>query len=167
MGLPPGELQDRAEITDVLNRYASGIRVGDVDDLVSCFTEDAYLDYGHVTMRGADEVRQYFSRITTPEAPDDVESQWMNSGRLSTPVVTNVVIELDGSGAHCESMCLAIHVGYREGEGRVVVRGTRNVDEFARTAAGWRIRARRHEALWNFEVPGTLLVPQSDRNRDV
>ena len=153
------ELKDRAEIADVLNRYADGMRDSDVDRLVSCFTDDAHLDYGHVTLRGLDEVRQYFSRIASPMALDVGSPRMFDSRRVSTPVVTNVVIVLNGSVAHCESMCLAIHAGHRDGDVKIVVRGTRNIDEFARTAIGWQIHARRHETLWSFEVPGSLPEP--------
>jgi hypothetical protein len=151
-------LRDRGEIADVINRYAEGMRRPDVETLVSCFTDDAYLDYGHVTMRGAEEIRQYFTRISTPAPPDAPGPRMFDAGRISTPIMTNVLIELHGLEAHCESMCLAIHAGRRDGEGRVVIRGTRNVDEFARTATGWRIRTRKHEALWGFEVAGTPLA---------
>ncbi len=157
------ELKDRAGIADVLNRYADGMRVSDVNRLVSCFTDDALLDYGHVTLAGIDEVRQYFSRITTPPAPSDLDvenPQVFDSRTVSTAIVSNVMIVINGSEAHCESMCLAIHVGHRDGDVKIVVRGTRNVDEFARTTLGWQIHARRHEALWSFEVPGSLLAPQ-------
>jgi ketosteroid isomerase-like protein len=148
------DLRDRAEITDVLTRYADGMRLGDVEALVSCFTDDTFADYGHVTMRGAEEVREYFARISTPPPPDAAGPRMFDTGRISTPVITNVLIELHGDEAHCESMCLAIHAGRQDGEGRVVFRGTRNIDEFSKTAVGWRIAERRHETLWSFEVPG-------------
>ena len=160
-GNSTAELKDRSEIADVLNRYADGMRVCDMDRLVSCFTDDPFLDYGDVTLRGVDEVRQYFSRITSPPVLDVGNPKMFDSRRVSTPVVTNVVIVLNGSEAHCESMCLAIHAGHRDGDGKVVIRGTRNIDEFVRTAIGWKIHARRHETLWSFEVSGTLLAPSS------
>jgi hypothetical protein len=151
------ELRDRAEIAEVLNRYADGMRLADVDTLVSCFTEDAHLDYGHVKMQGAAEIRAYFARLSAPPASTS-GPRMFDSGRVSTPVMTNVAIEMRGSEAHCESMCLAIHAGYQDGDGKVVVRGTRNIDEFAHTAEGWQIRDRRHEALWSFEVAGTPIA---------
>ena len=55
-------------------------------------------------------------------------------------------------------MCLSSHVGYKQGEGKVIVRGTRNIDELVRTVSGWRIRRRVHPAVWAFEVPGAMLA---------
>lgn len=142
------QLHDRIEISDVLNRYADGIYCSDLEKLMSCFADDSFLDYGHSTMRGVQEIRRFFSSITERHARGEQ--------RLSTPVITNVTITLDGSEAHCESMCLAIHIFYGD-DTKVTVRGTRNIDDFIRTASGWKIRERRHEQLWSFETPGTYL----------
>jgi hypothetical protein len=125
--------------------------------VVSCFADDATIDHGHgQVVAGIDRIRQYFSGSAASNARRSVLT--FDEKLASTPVMSNVLIEVDGDTAHCESMCLAVHVGLRDGEGRVMVRGTRNVDDLVRTPSGWRIRRRVHPAVWAFEVPGTPLL---------
>jgi ketosteroid isomerase-like protein len=151
------ELEDRAEITDLVNRYGNGIRLGDVDQIVSCFADDAVVDHGHgQAVAGKEALLAYFDRDTTSAAARAVLT--FDQKVASTPVMSNVLIDLDGDTAHCESMCLAIHTGYKDGEGKVIVRGTRNIDDLIRTADGWKIQRRVHPAVWAFEVPGTPLT---------
>jgi hypothetical protein len=160
-------LLDRAEIGDLVNRYADGVRLGDADLILSCFAGDAFLDYGHVKMSGVDEMRPYFSQLAIRPVPASAPSSDAAGAEtstpsvqrmMSTPVMTNVVIDLAEDTAHCESMCLAIHAGYRDGEGTVTVRGSRNIDDLVRTAEGWRINRREHLVLWSFEAPATLMA---------
>jgi ketosteroid isomerase-like protein len=151
------ELEDRAEITDLVNRYGNGIRLGDAEQIVSCFADDAVVDHGHgQTVEGREALLAYFGHQTTSAAARSVLT--FDEKVASTPVMSNVLIDLDGDTAHCESMCLAIHTGYQDGQGKVIVRGTRNIDDLVRTADGWKIRRRVHPAVWAFEVPGTPLA---------
>jgi ketosteroid isomerase-like protein len=151
------ELEDRAAITDIVNRYGEGVRTDDVDLVASCFADDASIDHGHGQLvSGIASIRKYFSGEMDSAASQSVLT--FDNKVASTPVMSNVVVEVSGDTAHCESMCLAIHVGYRSGQGYILVRGTRNVDDLVRTPEGWRIRRRVHPAIWKFEVPGTPLV---------
>jgi ketosteroid isomerase-like protein len=153
------ELEDRAEINDIVNRYGNGVRVGDVEQIVSCFADDAVVDHGHgETVEGREALLAYFGDSTRSAAAQSVLT--LDQKVASTPVMSNVLIDLDGDTAHCESMCLAIHAGYKHGEGKVIVRGTRNVDDLVRTATGWRIRRRVHPAVWAFEVPSSMLADE-------
>jgi hypothetical protein len=156
--LSASDLVDRAEITDVVNRYAEGVRVRDIDLLVSCFSEDAALDYGSDQIVGSAAIRQFFG--ASPGVPRATQGPGLalDERVASTPVMTNVMIDLAGDEAHCESMCLAIHCGFVGGEGSVLIRGTRNIDDLIRTPAGWRIRRRTHANVWSFQVPGTPVV---------
>ena len=45
MAYTPEQLSDRAEILDIVHRYAWSIDTRDWDALDSCFAEDAYVDY--------------------------------------------------------------------------------------------------------------------------
>jgi ketosteroid isomerase-like protein len=151
------ELEDRAEITDLVNRYGNGVRLGDAEQIVSCFADDAVVDHSHgETVTGKEALLAYFGHGTTSAAARSVLT--FDHKVASTPVMSNVLIDLDGDTAHCESMCLAIHTGFKDGQGKVIVRGTRNIDEMIRTADGWKIRRRVHPAVWAFEVPGTPLA---------
>jgi hypothetical protein len=156
--MTPDQLNDRAEINDLVNRYGEGVRVRDIEMLASCFSDDAVLDYGHSQVVGADDIRAFFAG-GTGAAPGSSRSVLALDERVaSTPMMSNVMIELDGDEAHCESLCLAIHAGFAAGAGSVIVRGTRNVDDLVRTVAGWRIRHRVHATIWSFQVPGTPIV---------
>jgi ketosteroid isomerase-like protein len=147
------ELEDRAEITDIVNRYGQGVRTGDVDLLCSLFTADAVIDHGHGTVvEGAEAIRAHFGGAAKSAVGRSVLT--FDQRIASTPIMTNTLVTIDGDIAHCESMCLAIHAGMRDEQAMVMVRGTRNVDDLVRTRAGWRIRRRVHPALWKFELPG-------------
>lgn len=150
-------LSDRAEIGDVIHRYVDAVRREDIEGIVGCFTEDAELDYGHVQMAGSEPIRAYFARISSssPQGAPAGSSALLDEKVASTPMVTNILIDLAGDEAHCESMCLAVHAGRRAGGTTVLVRGTRNVDDLVRGAEGWRIRRRAHLVLWSFETPAT------------
>jgi hypothetical protein len=145
------ELEDRAAIADVVNRYGDGLMRQDVAQIASCFAADAHIDGGpgHV-LDGIDEIVRFYAEKPT-SAPARLKlDHWL----ISTPVMSNIIIELDGDTAHCVSMCLAIHAGDRGGGGVVIVRGTRNIDDLIRTPGGWKIRRRSHPSMWSFEVPG-------------
>ncbi|HWE68824.1 MAG TPA: nuclear transport factor 2 family protein [Acidimicrobiales bacterium] len=151
------ELEDRAEITDIVSRYGDGVRRGDAASIAACFADDASLDHGHgQSVEGIEAIRQYFGAVKDSAASKAVMN--FDEKAASTPVMSNVLIDLDGDTAHCESMCLAIHAGFRDGEGSIIVRGTRNIDDLVRTPEGWKIRKRLHPAVWSFEVPGTPIM---------
>jgi SnoaL-like domain len=157
--MTPDQLSDRAEINDLINRYGEGVRVRDIEMVASCFSDDAVLDYGPAVVTGADAIRAFFGGGTGAGSGNDRSVLALDERVASTPLMSNVMIELnDDDEAHCESMCLAIHAGFAAGEGSVIVRGTRNVDDLVRTAAGWRIRHRIHATVWSFQIPGTPVV---------
>jgi hypothetical protein len=146
-------LLDRAEITDVVNRYGEGVMRRDPALVVSCFAPDAELDYGFTKIAGSEAVQAFFEAIASGSSSSSAPSH-LDQRAISTPVMTNVQIVLDGNQAHCESMCLAIHAGIKQGREAVVVRGTKNSDDFVRTHEGWKIRRRVHSLYWGFEAPG-------------
>jgi hypothetical protein len=162
---PPGsidarrlqELEDRAEITDIVSRYGNGVRLGDPDLIISCFADDAVLDMGlgEGPISGRGTILEHYRHSAASPATRAIQT--FDQKVASTPIMTNVLIDLDGDRAHCESMCLAIHTGFKDGEGKVIVRGTRNIDDLVRTPEGWKIQHRVHPAVWAFDVPGTPL----------
>jgi hypothetical protein len=147
------ELADRFEITDVINRYAVGVKTGDSKLLASLFSDDAHLDYGFAQVDGSEDIEKYFAgTLASAEAGRNVVA--LDHKVVSTPMMSNVLIDLHGDSAHVESMCLAIHAGTRDDTDMVIVRGTQNVDDFVRTDDGWKIRRRQHLHLWTYEAPG-------------
>jgi hypothetical protein len=149
------ELADRVEITDIINRYAVGVMNGDGKLLASLFSEDAYLDYGFALVEGNDDIEKYFSGTLASVESSRSKQVALDHKVISTPVMSNVMIDLHGDTAHAESMCLAIHAGTRGADGLVIVRGTRNIDDLTRTKQGWKISRREHVHLWTFEAPGS------------
>jgi hypothetical protein len=150
-------LEDRTDITDVINRYGDGIRLNDPTLIASCFTDHASVDFGHgeAPIVGRDEIHKYFAQLNDSSVIRSIQN--FDRKIMSTPVMSNVVIALKGDTAICESSCIAIHVGYKGEEGRIIVRGTHNVDDFVRSDE-WRIHHRAHSSLWVFEVTGTPLL---------
>jgi hypothetical protein len=146
---------DKVLITEVMNRYAALVASDDPSQVVYLFTEDAELHYGKFDVRGRSDIRRFFAR-TSPEVSSSMP---LDTWVASTPVITNALIELDGNAASCESTCLAIHTGFRAGQGVVIVRGTQNSDRLTRTSIGWQINCRHHRTIWSFEVPGTPMEP--------
>jgi ketosteroid isomerase-like protein len=150
------QLEDRIAIVDVLHRYCDGIRLGDTAAIASCFTDNATTDQalGRELVRGREAIREYFSptRTTGLNRPRDGEDFDERVG--TTPVVSNVRITLDGDAAQCEYALLVFHVGYKNGDGKIIVRYCRNTDEFTRTSDGWQVNRRVHRELWRSSLPG-------------
>lgn len=156
----PEQLSDRAEINDLITRYAKGVETGDVDLLVALFTDTAELDYyGFDGVEGSAQIRQLFSGKLPHQPNPEHASGPLDARLVSTPVITNVLIDLDGDQAQAESYALAMHAGPRGDQRLVLVRATRNRDRLSRTPAGWRINHRVHELLWSFETPGAYPLP--------
>jgi hypothetical protein len=149
------ELADRFDITDVINRYAVGVRTGDSQLLASLFSDDAHLDYGFAQVDGLEDIGRFFAGTLTSVESNRRDVIALDQKVVSTPVMSNVMIDLHEDTAHVESMCLAIHAGARGDAGIVIVRGTQNVDDFVRTDQGWKIRRREHIHLWTYEAPGS------------
>jgi ketosteroid isomerase-like protein len=143
---------DRDEITQVMYRYAKAVQHQDLELLLSCFTSDAVLDYGDFAqLEGEDAIREMFGASMERRRAGAAMFS-LDEAIVSTPLMANVMVEVDGDQAHSEHTCLAIHAGRVGDGGRLLVHGTRNVDELVRTADGWRIRHRRHETAWGTEL---------------
>jgi hypothetical protein len=57
------DLADRAAITDVIYRYAYGIDHGLPDMVLSCFSDNAYVEYdGQLNLEGIDQLRAVLTR---------------------------------------------------------------------------------------------------------
>jgi ketosteroid isomerase-like protein len=143
---------DRDEITQVMYRYATAVQNQDLELLLSCFTSDAVLDYGDFAqLEGEAAIREMFgASMERRRAGAPMFS--LDEAVVSTPIMTNVMVEVDGDQAHSEHTCIAIHAGRVGDGGRLLLHGTRNIDELERTPDGWRIRNRRHETAWGTEL---------------
>ena len=114
------------DITRVLMLYARGIDRIDADLVESCFHPDAVLRYGN------------------DASPADFAKNaqvGLSAYRFTQHRVGNVIIDVEGDFAWCESYCLARH-RIPAGEGKVDVDflwGGRYVDRFERRNGEWRI----------------------------
>jgi ketosteroid isomerase-like protein len=154
MAITSEELSDRAEITEVINRYGRCVTERDLETMVGLFTDDAVMDsYGSEPTEGIEAIRRMFAASMRP-SPSSPPPLPMDEHIVSTPLMTNVIIDLEGDTAKVESLCLAAHAGRRGVSGTILLRGMRNRDQFRRTPQGWKIAHRVHEKLWSAEVPG-------------
>ncbi len=136
-----GGATDREELADLAARYARCIDAGDLEGVLSCFTEDAEAEYGATRLHGSEDLRRFFvaafEALVGPRHP-------------STHLLGGVEIELDGDTARTETTAVAFLT--REPD-LLLLRGLRYSDELVRREDGWRIARRRHRSLWQAELP--------------
>jgi len=134
---------DRADITDVLLRYATGIDTRDWDLFRTVFTVDVDADYGAVgAWKGVDEITKFMTEIHEPCGH--------TMHRLS-----NIVITPDGADrATTRTYVNAIVMG-PDDFGGVSANGFYD-DELVRTADGWRITRRKYTEVHTALLPERL-----------
>ncbi|WNG90395.1 nuclear transport factor 2 family protein [Mycobacterium sp. ITM-2016-00317] len=121
--------EDRAQISDVLVRYATGIDSRDWPLFRTVFTEDCELDYGEIgTFVGADTVVQFMA-----------DTHQMAGHTLHR--ITNQAVDVDGDTATARAYVDALIMAPDNASGVNAV-GFYD-DELSRTDTGWRIRRRR------------------------
>jgi 3-phenylpropionate/cinnamic acid dioxygenase small subunit len=128
----------RAEIDEVLNRYAQCVDADDLAGIAACFTEDAVLTMvaaGRTSIRnGRSEILATFQASFAARTPASPPRRH---------VVSNLVLQEhtgDGARARCYVTVLRIV----DGEVRISTSGT-YTDRLVRDADGWRIKERRGE----------------------
>ncbi len=133
-------LADRAAISDVLHRYATGLDMRDWTLLRSIFTDEIEMDYASIGMR-AGRMRA-----------DD----WVESARVlfagfdaTQHLSANHVHDIRGDEATCTSYMRAEHfVLNSEGENYYTMGGY-YTNSLIRTAAGWKLRGVTLTVTWN------------------
>lgn len=139
---------DHIAITQVINRYGLAVDCQAWSQFDTLFTDDVVADYGGPELTGLDTFRTFAAQV------------W---GQLDSSIhaMSTTVVELRGDAAH--TMTYGSWV-----LGRFGVRGGDwwegtgwYADEFARTAAGWRIRRRTCRVVHWTGNPN-LLNPDSD-----
>jgi hypothetical protein len=136
------ELVARAEITDVLTRYAHAIDRGDRELARTCYHPDATDDHGRFSGT-VDELFAFFESYGASLA-----GTWHF---LGAPCVV-----VDGEHASVETYCL-----YRKDpvEGEPVFQGLRYFDVFERRASRWRIARRTVVLDWEHAAPSAPAAP--------
>ena len=120
---------DREQIRDVLIQYATGIDTQDWARFRTCFTPDVHADYGAIGVwNDVDGITEYMA--TT------------HRDMFSTKhMMSNIAIDQQGDEASVVSYVHAV-LAITEDPPMWVDAVGEYVDQFVRTAEGWRIRAR-------------------------
>jgi ketosteroid isomerase-like protein len=142
----PAEAADIAEITQSIYRYAWAIDQRRFALLDSIFTPDATVHYNFFGL--------------APRAFADVKP-WLEASlrihRVTQHNMSTPRVELAGDAASATTYGILVHAQEKlDGAMSVVTQHGVYVDAWARTAAGWRIRARR---LDNLFIVGRFLGP--------
>jgi hypothetical protein len=146
------------ELRALNERYFHALDQCDLAAVGGCFTDDAESVYlgGEWILSGRDELVERLAVIRTFAS--------------SIHVPTTMSFSSDGDRATGTVYAIA-HIAFGDGEAtRLTVRGLRYCDEYTRHGGTWRIRTRRQDPLWQYEVPTVMpSVPgqqtQSDQVR--
>ena len=141
-------LATRAELHDLLARYAWAIDTWDAEGAVACFTAEGRLHRGdgELVAQGREELLAFFSRGRTGG-----RFGTMGDGELIaiSHSIGSVLCEVvDDDTARGRSSCTATSLARHADEERLHLHGIRYEDQFARTDRGWRIIARTHHVDW-------------------
>ncbi len=131
------EMSDRFEIQQLMVDYSTAIDQKRFDDLDRVFTPDAYIDY-RVT-GGTDgrfpEVKAWLKEVL-PNFPAYYH------------MLGNVDIRIDGDSASSRTICFNPMI-FNVEEKQILFVGIWYVDEFIRTAEGWRMSRRVEEKCFD------------------
>ena len=139
------ELSDRFEIQDLVYRYAQVIDSKQFEALRTIFTADVHVDYSAFG-GGVGDLEQTLAflqaSLTAGLFP---HTQHLNA---------NVQVELAGDTASGRVMCFnPMEMALPGGSKQVFFLGLWYLDEYRRTADGWRICRREEEKSWVFNTP--------------
>ncbi|URM96925.1 nuclear transport factor 2 family protein [Actinomadura madurae] len=150
-----GQLLDKQQITELLYRYCRGIDRLDWDLVRDCYHVDAVDDHDGTFRGGTDAFIDHFR----PRLERDVAA--------SMHTIGNVLIELDGDVAGCESHIVGrlLRRGSTEPD-RVFVAAARYVDRMERRGGGpWRIARRTVLWEWTSAEPLAAARPEPGAHR--
>ncbi len=132
------ELLDQSSIKDVVGRYFFSLDRRDWGVLSSCFTSDACWESSsdNVARMGIEAIIKKLQDVARFSATSHMPSSQS--------------IKVSGDNAAADTFALVHCVLGPVDHGQVFVRGLRYLDEFVRTAEGWRIKHRRHIPIWQY-----------------
>ena len=132
-------LGDRAEITDLLTRYARAVDRQDWDLFRSVFTPDARIDYTQVggAAGSLDEVVGFLSKV-------------MPMFETMQHLISNIDITIDGDEAKVVAM---VYNPLKLPDSGVWATGGWYHHELVHTPDGWRSRSLVEEASWFHGIP--------------
>jgi hypothetical protein len=127
-------IEDRQAIYDVIVRYCRGVDRSDPDLVLSAFHDDAIDNHFGVVL-------PFREAIGTLKAPRSADGR-PTSKTTSMHNICNVLIELDGDMARCETYVTVIVRIPRDGAAVDWMHAGRYVDRFERRHSEWRIAHR-------------------------
>ena len=132
-------LSDRAEITDLLTRYARSVDRQDWNLFRSVFTADAHIDYKQVggVAGNVDEIVGFLSKV-------------MAMFETIQHLISNIDISIDGDEAQVTAM---VYNPLKLPDSPVWATGGWYHHKLVRTAEGWRSRSLVEEASWFHGIP--------------
>ena len=134
-------LLDKAAISDIQLRYATGLDMRDWATFRSCFTDEIETDFTSVF---GGQPRKVSADRWTESARRTV------SGLQATQhMITNHVITIDGDEALCIAYVQAQHYLPNDRGESTQTMGGYYTNRFVRTAVGWRIRSCKLTLTWN------------------
>ena len=140
------QLSDRAEIQDLMTRYAYAIDDRNWHGLDQIFTPDAIIDYSDVggPVGTVDEIKTFLA---------EAMAGFSAFQHLST---TSEII-INGNQARARTILFNPMVMNHEGQERVFFIGLWYQDELTLTSQGWRIQHRREQKSWAYNQPAAML----------
>ena len=139
------ELSDRFEIQDLVYRCAELIDSKQFEALRDVFSEDVHVDYsafGGVVGNLEETLAFLHAAVTAELFP---KTQHLNA---------NIQVTVDGDTATGRVMCFnPMHMALPDGTSHTFFLGLWYLDEYRRTAQGWRICRREEEKSWVFNTP--------------
>lgn len=126
--MPTAEV--RAEVEDLLARYALGYDEGDLELIAECFTADAVMS---IEVAGAEPAGPFYGREAIIEL---VRATARSQSDRRRHVLTNLVLEHEGDRARARSYLTLFAVA--DGELRAVTTGDYDA-ELRVTEHGWRL----------------------------
>jgi ketosteroid isomerase-like protein len=147
------DLRDRACLIDLVSRYALAVDDRDVPAIAACFTDDAHVEFdgGAEVVDGRAELTAFFESA--------LQRPMMGTVGVSTHLMSNVLVTVDGDRAHVETQAVA-YLASAERD-TIVVRGLRYSDDCVRRGDGWLVQHRVHRSLWQGELAGGPRSPNS------
>jgi ketosteroid isomerase-like protein len=143
MGYSLQELSDKQEIQELAYAYSEAIDQQQFDRLDTIFTPDAWIDY---TALGGEkgsypEIKQFLQNM-------------LPMFKEYYHLISNVHITLNGDSASARIMCLnPMGLPVPDKPAHMMFLGLFYLDEYVRTAEGWRICKRVEERSWGYNVP--------------
>lgn len=139
------ELSDRFEIQDLVYRYAELIDGKQFDELRDLFTADVHIDYSAMggSVGNLEETLAFLKAAVTTEL-------FPNTQHLNA----NVQVEVNGDLATGRVMCFnPMEMTLPDGQRQTFFLGLWYLDNYRRTAEGWRICRRQEKKSWVFNTP--------------